>query len=153
MFASTKYCLMITLFFCMGEGKKTYTRASINKILELLSRFHNVHIKRRWLFQCLRDLEDDGYINRKKRYLQRDGGLIEQIPSLWAFTFKGLRWLVSMGVTKAAGLVEKTLSWLKKKDGRFPTEKDFNAPQVDPTDHEAVERLKLLAEGVTKDIN
>lgn len=144
---------MITLFFSMGQGKKTYTQASINKMLELLSRFHNVHIKRRWVFQCLRYLEDAGYITRRKRYNRHAGGLIEQIPSLWSFTRKGAIYLVNQGVYKAKRLAKEILSHVMGGDGRFPTEKDFNASQDDPTGRKDSERLKQLAGGVTKDIN
>jgi len=144
---------MITLFFSMGQGKKTYTQASINRILELLSEFHNINIKRRWVFQCLRYLEDAGYITRRKRYNRHAGGLIEQIPSLWSFTHKGAQWLVKQGVYKAKRLATEILKKIMGDDGRFPTAKDFNAPQDDPTGRKDSERLKQLAGGVTKDIN
>jgi hypothetical protein len=74
----------------MSQAKKTYTQVSINKILELLTQFYGVHVGRRRVFQCLRELEDDGYICRQRRYLRLAGGLIRSIPSSWSLTPKGI---------------------------------------------------------------
>jgi hypothetical protein len=136
----------------MDLGKNTYTQVSINKILELLSEFYGVQIKRSWLFQCLRYLEDNGLINRKRRYLNLEGGLIRSKPSLWSFPLKGVNWLFKRSVVGAALFRKNILLWLKKKDGRFPTERDFYGPPHDQTDHKAVERLKQLAAIATKDM-
>lgn len=149
---ASKAATLHTMFFCTDQGKNTYSRASINKILELLSKHYNINIKRRWLFQCLRDLEDRGFLKRKRRYSRYPGGLIQGIPSLWSFTLKGLHWLFKRGVTPAAALYKKMLLWLQKKDGRFPKKEDFFGPGDPQEDREAVERLKQLAEAVTKDI-
>jgi len=85
---ASKSFALHTLFACTGQGKNTYTQASIDKILELLSDFHKINIQHRWLFQCLRDLEQLGYINRQIRYSPPVAGQIRQIPSLWSFTPK-----------------------------------------------------------------
>jgi hypothetical protein len=90
MLNASKSSILITLFVCIDQGKKTHTPVSINKILELLTQFYDVHIGRSWLFQCLRELEDDGYICRQRRYLRLAGGLIRSIPSLWSLTPKGV---------------------------------------------------------------
>jgi hypothetical protein len=152
MLNASKASILNTLFFCTGQGKKTYTQVSINKLLALLLKHHNIDIKRSWIFQCLRDIEDSGYIRRKRRYLQVEGGLIQGIPSLWSFTLKGLSWLVANGVTPAIDLYKNMISWLQKKEGRFPRKEDFFDPSYTKIDVKAIERLKQLAGSVTKDI-
>jgi len=88
---AAKHSLLISVRATLSQGKKTYTQVLINKILELLLQFHGVHVGRRRVFQCLRELKDDGYISRQRRYLRLAGGLIRSIPSLWSLTPKGFK--------------------------------------------------------------
>jgi len=117
---NSKAALMITLFSCMGQGKKHYSVVSAQKILKLLKSYHKIEIQRRWLFQCLRDLLDAGLIGRKARYKRRGGGLIGQIPSMLTFTLKGARYLVIKRVSGALQLLKSILKYVTGDDQRWP---------------------------------
>lgn len=121
---SSKAALMITLFSCTSQGKNHYSVASVQKILQLLKKYHKIEIKRRWIFQCLRDLLDAGLIARKQRYKNKPGGEIRQIPSMITFTLRGAKYLVSRRVSGAMRLLKNILSWLKNKDQRWPKKMD-----------------------------
>jgi hypothetical protein len=149
---AAKSSILFALWFCIALGKEYVTYVSINKMLELLSQYHNVHIGRRWLLQCEKYLEDEGYIRRKRRYRHLAGGLIRSIPSRWSFTVKGMKWLVSKGAEGARRFLNNMISYLKNKDGRLPTKQDFFAPLNSEKGLIDIQRLKHKAEGVTKDM-
>ena len=137
---------MITLFSCTGQGGKHYSVVSVQKIIELLKKYHKIDVQRRWLFQCLRDLLDAGLIARKARYKRRGGGLIGQIPSMISFTLQGAKHLVSKRVSGAIQLLKSILSWVTGKDQRWPT-------LVDATDPHAVKKQKTNQRELTKLLN
>lgn len=149
---ATKASIIITLFSCMGQGKNYYTRVSVNKIIKLLGKIHKIHVKRRWIFCCLRDLEDKGYITRKQRYANDHNGLISQIPSLIAFKVGGLKYLVKKKVTGAWGSLRKMIKWVAGKDRRWPGKKDFDDGSWKPEDPGERKRLNALLGGVTKEL-
>ena len=122
---NTKSAIMITLFACMSQGKKHYTRVSIDKIQELLERFHKIHVKRRWIFYCVRFLMDEDLVTKKKRYLNDDNGLINQIPSLHSFTISGMKYLVSKHVNGALKALKCMMNYIMNKDKRWPGTKDI----------------------------
>ncbi len=126
---NTKAAIMITLFSCMSQGEKHYSRVSIDKIQKLLEKFHKIHVKRRWIFYCMAYLSSAGYITRKKRYRNNDNGLIAQIPSLLAVTVKGAKFLVSKRVTGAWKLLKNMVKYVMNKDKRWPGEKDVGIPK------------------------
>ena len=132
---NTKYALLITLFACMGYGKKHYTKASVYAISDLLKGIHGISVKRRWLFACLKFLEDEGLIRRKKRYLRQPDGTLKQISSMITITLKGTKQLYRMGVSGASKLLKSIKSWLRRKDGRFPKIQDI-IPNVSDEDRE-----------------
>jgi hypothetical protein len=121
---NTKAAIMITLFSCMGQGKKHYSRVSINKIQELLGKFHKIHVKRRWIFYCMRYLMDENLITKKMRWRNDDGGRINQIPSLHSFTEDGMRYLFFKRVTGAARVLKAMIKWATNKDKRWPKKAD-----------------------------
>ena len=147
-----KFSIMITLFFSMSQGKNHYTVSSIDKLRENLDKYHKVDIKRRWTFQCLRDLLDAGYIKRKQRYVHDFDGLITQIPSMITFTLKGAIFMVRRGVSGAKKIVKSMVKYLQKKDKRFPLQKDFDDGSYKIVDQEDKKRLNNLLESVTKQI-
>lgn len=150
---STKPSLMITLFFCMGQGKKHYSTAAINTILELLSKFHKIEIKRRWLFQCMKDLTDAGLMKRNTRYVHNENGLIAQIPSMIIFKLKGIVWLAKMGVKGAKAQYKAMVKFVQKEDKRFPTKKDFDDGSWWPEAADQRAALENLLGIVPKDIS
>lgn len=149
---NTKPSIMTTLFFCMGQGKSHYTRAAINTILELLSKFHKTNIGRRWLFQCLKDFIDEGLIKRKPFYKRYENGLITQIPSGYWFKLKGIVWLVNMGVKGAKEVYKSMVTFIEKEDERSPNRKDFDDGSWKPETPEDKKALDYLLGIVTKPI-
>lgn len=149
---NTKTSLIITLFFCMGQGKSHYSTAAINTILELLKKFHKIEIKRRWLFQCLKDITDTGLIKRDTRYRQDNNGQISQIPSMIFFKLKGIVWLVNMGVKGAKDIYKKMVTHIRGKDKRSPKQEDFDDGSYKPADPDEKARLDGLLEIVGKKI-
>ena len=120
-----QYALMVTLFASMGKGKSHYTQSSIDAILANLLKYHEIKIKRSWLFKNLRRLLDAGYINRRSRYRHDSDGRISQIPSLLIFTYHGSKWLARLGLHGARTLRDTIRTFLEKKDGRWPHKQDF----------------------------
>ena len=149
----TKNASMITIHFSMSQGKNHVSYSSIKAILKNLEKFHKIKIQRRWLFYCLRWLEDEGYIRRKARYSNDHNGLVTQIPSIIWLTLKGVVWLVSKGVVGAKKLYKSMVTYLKKKDGRSPTRKEFDDGSYKPATPEERKRLNDLLDGVTKPIS
>ena len=126
---NTKSAIMITLFACMCQGKTHYSRVSINKIQELLGKFHKIHVKRRWIFYCMRYLMDESLVTKKKRYRNDDDGLINQIPSLHSFTISGMKYLVSKHVTGAWKMLKIMMKYIMNKDKRWPKKADTGVPK------------------------
>jgi len=150
---NAKSAIMITLFSCMGQGKNHYTRVSINKIQELLAKFHKIHVKRRWIFYCMRYLMDENLITKKKRFRNDDDGLINQIPSLHSFTIAGMKYLVAKRVTGAWKLLKAMIKHAINKDKRWPKTKDIGLPKDFEQFKANKEDWKNLRESVTKDMN
>ena len=143
---------MITIFFSMSQGKNHISYSSIAAILENLEIFHSKTIKRRWCFQCLKDLTDAGFISRRTRYRNDPSGQIAQIPSMISFKLKGIVWLVKMGVKGAKELYKSMVTWLQKNDKRHPKQEDFDDGSWKPADPEEKRNLEGLLGIVTKKI-
>jgi len=111
---------MITLFACMGQGKNHYTLASIDAQIKLLSEKHKTYVHRRWVFQCLRDLIDGGYINRKSRYKKDPEGQSRRRSSMVVFTVKGLQYLTKSMVQGARRALNTILRYVTGDDKRWP---------------------------------
>ncbi|TSA45885.1 hypothetical protein D4R52_01660 [bacterium] len=117
---TTKRAIFITIYKIIVKGKKHYIEPSVNTIIDLLCSYHSTEIKRRWAFQCLHDLEEMGYINRRERYIKTPDGLWKQIPSLITITLAGARKLYTQGVDGAARLIKEILGWVRSGDKRWP---------------------------------
>ena len=118
---ATKHALFITIFRIFVKGNKHYITPSRTKVLELLAKRYNIDIKVRWLSECVRALIERGYIKRKRRWKHLDFNAIQSIPSMIALTPSGVSYLNMLGFPGASDLWKRTLTWLKKGDGRFPT--------------------------------
>jgi hypothetical protein len=136
----------------MCQGENHYTRTSIAKIGENLEKYHQIHVKRRWIFYCVADLLEKKLLTRKKRYRNDEVGLISQIPSLLSFTVRGMKYLVAKRVTGAWKMLKTMLAWLKKGDGRWPEKKDVQDGSYWPEKGDEKERLKGLLGIVGKEI-
>jgi hypothetical protein len=145
----TKHALIISLFASTRNGNKHYTKAAPDKLQSLLKSYHAIDIKRRWLFKCLSDMENAGYIRRKKRFRNIEEGKIRQYSSMITFTLEGIKYLVSKKIEGANLLLKKMLSWLKSKDKRFPKSDDIFSPPPPEIAELNLQRLKLLMQNLT----
>jgi len=141
---NTKNAVMITIFSSMCQGVNHYTKTSVDKIGENLEKYHQIHVKRRWIFYCIAELLERKLLTRKARYRNDEAGLISQIPSLLAVTVKGAKYLVSKRVSGAWKLLKSMLAWLQKGDGRWPEKKDVQDGSYWPEGTDEKERLKGL---------
>lgn len=153
MVTNTKPSLMTTLFFCMGQGKSHYSTAAVNTILNLLNKFHQIHVKRRWLFQCLKDFTDDGLIKRTTRYRHYGDGQIVQIPSMIVFRLKGIVQLSRMGIKGAKEIYRKMVTHINGPDKRAPHQDDLDDGSWKPANPEERKRMTGLLGIVTKNIS
>jgi hypothetical protein len=136
---NTHFAIFITLHRILVKGQKHYAVPSIASLLELLASRHRLTIGRRWLFQCLHDLEAAGFISRHRRFTRNHDLNWKQIPSMISVTLKGARYLFSKGIEGAAALVKKMLNWCRGPDKRFPDA----AKMLSPLTTEEIDRNKI----------
>jgi len=145
---NTKNAVAITLFATMQSGGKHYTKAGVNKIAELLKKYHAIEVKRRWLFYCLADMEEKGYIRRRERYHRQANGEMIQLSSMISFTLAGVRYLVQKRVAGAIALLKRMMAFIAGKDKRWPAdpepEKAWTAEEIQTNKR----RLKTLIENL-----
>ncbi|KAF5416010.1 MAG: hypothetical protein C5S49_05210 [Candidatus Methanogaster sp.] len=147
---NTKFAIMSTILACSGgsRGSYTYSLICINTIIEKLKQHYNIVVKRRWVFQCLRDLLDAGYISRQPRRGRNSDGSVWQKSSIIAITLRGARFLFGRRVLGAKQLIASIMQWLRNNiDRRFPPKKAI----MNNIDDSERRRLVNLAEIVTKD--
>jgi len=148
---NTKNALMVSIFAGMGQGKNHYTLASVNKQRELLSTIHKIDIGRRWNFQCLKDLEDQGYIRRKARYKKTSEGQPRRCSSMIVFTIKGLQYLAKKMVQGARRALNNTLRYVTGDDKRWPRLGDVLPANGESINQESWEWLqKTVTETASK---
>jgi len=146
---NTKHAVVVSLFASMQGGQQHYTKASVNKMIKLLDRFHHIQVKRRWLFSCLSCLEEKGLIRRKERYHRKTDGTFVQLSSMVSFTLKGVRYMVSKRIAGARKLLDRMIDWFAKKDNRFPRP-DPEIEKFTPLDlYVNQQRLKKLLFDIT----
>ena len=148
--ASAKHPLLITLFSCMSKKVSSYTKASVNKLRELLEKRHNKKIERRWTFYCLADFEAEGLITRRVRIINNSDGTVKQLSSMISFTIKGLKLLIAMKVEGSILALKNKITWLKGQDKRFPTYSDLIVSDKEEIDPGGARRLEFLASKVFK---
>ena len=149
---NTKLSILITLFTCTSQGKNHYSLISIDRLIKLLASIHKTHVKRRWVFQCIRDIIDAGLLSRQPRFKRNDDGTINQLSSITAITLKGAKLMVSKRISGAYLLLKKIMAWVKNKDKRFPKEEDVKPSNLDGINKEELRGLENLAENVLKPI-
>ncbi len=145
---NAKMSIIITLLACTSQGKNHYTKICTDKIIKLLEKFHSTVVRRRWVFQCMRDLEDAGLISRKKRYKKGEGGMQRQMSSITSFTIKGASFLVKKRVSGSVLMLKRIIAWIKGQDKRWPKKSDVQDDGWWPDDPRQMERLKEMMAGV-----
>jgi len=124
----TKISILIVLVRIADKGGTHYVKPKPATLLNLLEKYQGIKISRRWLFQCLQDLESKGYITRRRRFSPRSSdSTFFQLPGIIAFTLNGCEFLACRGISGASKVKKLISAWLNRKDGRFPQK-----PQVAP---------------------
>lgn len=144
---------MITIYKCICQAKKHYTMVSIDKIQELLAKWQGIHVGRRWIFYCLRELLDKGLVTRKSRYRNDSNGLVRQRSSMWAITYAGAKYLASKSVTGAFKLLKSIKKYAESKDRRWPKKKDIVEPKDGDRFYPSKEDWKSLLGIIPKSIS
>ena len=145
---NTKMSITVTLWALMGKSKKHYATPSWHSIETLLLKYHKVKAKRRWIFQCLRDMANEGLIARRKRYRFNTEAKIEQLPGIITFTLEGLKFLVTRKVAGAYKALKDMMAWIQGKDRRFPERKDIAPNMSDAEIQENLGRLRNLIDEI-----
>ena len=120
----TKISILIAIHRTTIKGGKHYIGPSIDAIIDLVARRHGNTIGRRWLFQCMHDLQAEGLLKRQPRYKKNEENLWRQIPSLITITLKGAKKLYNLGADGAAKLIKEIMGWIHKGDQRWPNYKE-----------------------------
>lgn len=149
---NTKYAVFITIFACIGLKTQHYTIVGRNKIIQLLLKHHGIDVGYRWVGECIKYLEDVGFITRRHRYDHNFTGRIKQFSSILAPTVLGAKFLIKRRVEGASLILKNLLAWLKKPDGRFPREKKSPPAAREEMDPESLRRLEDLACMVLKPV-
>lgn len=93
----TKLSTLVTISKVIQKHSKNWCYASQETILNLLTKFHNIGIKRRMLNYHLADLRGHGMIRTFGRTHRRDDGTICLLSSATCLTMKGALFLYKMG--------------------------------------------------------
>jgi len=122
---ATKNALLITYSQILVKGNRHVCEPRPDTVIDLLKRRHHNPVKRRWFFQCMLDLEVDGFLKRKRRPRHMPDNTVHSKPSLWSFTYKGAQYLFDKAVVGAKELISGMITWFHKDDKRFPGPSDI----------------------------
>lgn len=141
---ATKLAILITFLKICVKGKIHYCEPYPDTTLDLIEKYHNITIQRRWFFQAMRDIEDAGLMRRRRRWKHFGMDQITSLSSLWWFTIKGAKYLKSKSIQGAHELLTSLLRWARRGDDRAPNSKDLFGADP-PTDQEtALRRIRDL---------
>ena len=115
-----KYSILITFHAILSKGGKNYCTPSAESLLELLQKYHKIKIQKSWMYDCIHQLIEGGYLLRQRRWRRDIAGRWDGKPSLVSFTFQGLRFLIQKGVEGARAALKALELWYRTKDNRFP---------------------------------
>ena len=109
----------------MKKGDTYFCMPTMEKLLELIGKYQNIHIKKSRGHECTHIIEKAGLMKRRRRWIRNPETGIRSKSSVWSFTWFGLDYCISKGMDYAIKLKAKLIEWMKRQDGRFPTEKDL----------------------------
>lgn len=144
----TSFSILSIISHNTSQEKNYYTKISVNKIRKLLATFHGIHVKRRWIFECIRRLIKKKYLTRHPRHFNRSDGTVGQRSSMLSFTKPGCMFMLKKGVTSVKKIMKK---WLKKEqveDKRPPNREDFfqsHGREITPGELRGLEDLVNMA--------
>lgn len=104
----------------MKTGNTHYIIPSSQSMRDILRNVYRNDISSDSYYRYMRDLEDKGFIARQFRYDTTVKPQIRRLPSLIAFTLKGARYLMLMGVTYAFKIYKQIKAYLDTGSKRFP---------------------------------
>jgi len=140
---ATKVQVLTTLSAIIRKYKKKYCTASQDKLIELLSTFYGVKIKRRMIGYHLADLRKAGLIKSIKRTHRNGDGTVCLETSATCITPHGYHELWKMGSEWA-----KTM-WDKLKKKYFPRE-TTKTKTTAPINQEEVDQRRALGRAMFK---
>lgn len=145
---ATKHAIILTFKSILVKGKVHFCRPRPDIILELLKKYHNIKIGRRWFFACMSDIENSNLMRRTRRWTKSEDNSIKSNPSMWVFTFRGMQYLKTKLISGAQEIAKLTIDWMHRNDKRFP-----QPSNIFPTEErtEQVEALAMLQD-LIKDI-
>lgn len=141
---NTKYSILVTFYHILVKGKNHYIAPRPDVCIGLLGQYHDTTIGRRWFFQCCRDLEDAGYIVRRRRYAKMEFTEIRSLPSLFALTIKAYKFLRKKGVHAAETILKPMLKWLHRNDNRMPSAAELDPGEKQADRETAIKKIKEL---------
>lgn len=145
---NTKHAIFVTLYSIVVKGKSHYSVARPGTLLNLLKNFHEIEIKYRWLFQCIADIQDAGYIKRRRRFRLQIDGDIRRLPQLVVITARGVKYLKSKMIEGSGSMFKRIIAWLKKADHRFPKPQDITHPQAISDRNDALVNIREIIKAV-----
>jgi hypothetical protein len=96
----------------------------------------------------MKDLEEKGFIKRKKRFKNQEQGKIYQLSSMISLTLYGAKYLLSKNVKGARNLYNALMNWIKRKDKRFPAVNSI-IPELTPGEVEInLAKVRKLLSGI-----
>ena len=105
------------VLFCVAKVaqkyRKHYSTVSLSRIIELLSKFHDVNISYSTIKRDIKKLLDAGMIMRQSRTYERPDGLREFATSMTHFTYQAIMTLRRSGkftldfINRLMGMVKK----------------------------------------------
>ena len=145
---NTKLGILVFLTKVRKKGGKNYFTPSVESIKNSLKAFHNLSVNKSWIYKCLADLDETGFITRQKRYVRLPGGQFKSKISMLSFTYKGIKWLHALGIPDLNGLMKSMLSFAKSGDKRWPKEKDINPRTADTSGKTKLTELGDILPGI-----
>ena len=122
-----KHSLILIVNHLLVKGNIHFIKPSIRSLQQILKERYGICVGRRWIFQCLKDLEDLGFILRKSRPGITTEGKPHWLSSMIVFTVRGVMYLKQCSIEGSGDRWKKTLEWIKRNDKRFPSESELIA--------------------------
>lgn len=122
---STKHSLILIFNFLFVKGNSHVIMPGVRALQKILMKEYGVCVGIRWIYQCLRDLENLGLIRRKTRPRVDKEGKFRSLSSMIVFTVSGVMYLKQSLIEGSTERWRKTLEWLKRNDRRFPSESEL----------------------------
>jgi hypothetical protein len=109
----SKAALLITYHFIQVKENKHYSHPSTTWFLDQLKWRYGICIGKRWFYQCVKDLSDEGFIKRFRRWIKMPDGLARSRSGNIYLLPRALKYLKVRGIEKSGECLSGCLKWLK----------------------------------------